>query len=537
MHFPNVIGPILLGLTIGLLLDLALFHVFFFTAQRQDQTWLLYAAARVLDGTQLYGPRLVETNPPLIVWLCTLPAWLAAHLHMQPLLVLHLFVTLLIALSSAWSIRLLRAVGVLRSRTATLIAFALLLVAQTWVRGFDFAEREHIIVVLLLPYILSSIFPLSASLGLPERIALGVVAGLGSCIKPQYALIPLGVELFLALWYRQLSRLWRPELLALIVTGVAYIAAVTYFTPLYFTQIVPILRDTYPTFRGVNPTLSVMFSDVAFDLIFAAAFLVWIVYRRLLRYPVAPIALLVAGFFATVSFGIQHTGWPYQKIPRNAFLFAAASWLAAELSARRIASLQPDKHLRLLSAVLLVLVVLPSTVFTVRLVTHRRNEGAPTLMQQVYATLPPGTYVYVLSTNFYNFSDVVHDDLRWGGRYIHLWMLPAIVFNENAAAGGPPAPYPLPPARVQQLADLLRSNVAEDIHTFRPAVILVEHCNSTPKRRCMAMHGLDFDALAWFQRSPAFAAEWNDYQLQQPAADFDVYTRIAPARERSSPGK
>ena len=132
---------ILLAVVIALLLDISLYQIAYFGPQRQDQTWLLYAAARVLDGTQLYGPRLVETNPPLIIWLSTLPAWLAIHLHLQPLLVLQSLVTLLIVLSSVWSVRILRAAGVLRGRTATLAAFAALLVAQTWVRDVDFAER------------------------------------------------------------------------------------------------------------------------------------------------------------------------------------------------------------------------------------------------------------------------------------------------------------------------------------------------------------------------------------------------------------
>jgi len=519
---------ILLGAAIALLFDIALYQIFYFGLQRQDQTWLLYAAARVLDGTQLYGPRLVETNPPLIIWLSTLPAWLAIHLHLQPLLVLQSLVTLLIVLSSVWSVRILRAAGVLRGRTATLAAFAALLVAQTWVRDVDFAEREHILLPLLLPYLFASFFQLSASLGLTERIALGLTAGLSACIKPQYALIPLGTELFLALWYRQPRRLWRPELLALILTGLAYIAAVRYITPLYFTQIVPILRDAYPTYRGNHPILAVMFNRPVYDLLFFATLLAWIVYRRSLRYPVAPIALLAATFFATLAFGIQRTGWPYQTVPRNALLLAAILWLVTELSAPAIARLQPDKHFRLLSTVAILFVVLPASLFALKRIRHGRNTGVPTLEQRTYASLPPGTTVYVLSTNFYNFSDVVHDHLLWGGRYVHLFMLPAIVLNENAEAGGPPAIAPLPPARVQQLATLLRSNVADDLHTFAPTVVFVEHCDPIT-HPCFALENLSFDTLAWFQRSPAFAAEWHNYRLQQTALDFDVYTRTSPS--------
>lgn len=514
---------IVLGAAIGLLIDIALHQIFFFAWQRQDQTWLLYAAARILDGTQLYGPRLVETNPPLIIWLSTLPAWLAAHLHLQPLLVLHSLVTLLLALTSAWSVRILRAAGILSGRTATIAAFALLLVAQTQVIDVDFGEREHILILLLLPYLFAAFFPLSRSLNLVERIALGFTAGLAGSIKPQYAIIPIGTELFLALWYRQLRRLWRPEFITLIITGLAYIAAVRFFTPLYFTEIVPLLRDTYPSYRGVHPALTVLFCGWRYDIFFPAILLLWIAIRRRLRYPVAPIALIAASFFASISFAIQQSGWPYQTVPRTALLLAAAFWLAAELLTPAVTRLQPDRHLRIVSTAIILLVVLPSSLFALKRILYGRNLGPLTLQQKVYATLPPGTTVYVLSTNFYNFSDVLQDHLVWGGRYVHLWMLPAIVLNENAESGGPPAQFPLPASRVQQLATILRSNVADDLHTFAPAVIIVEHC--TPTHSCFGLDNLTFDTLAWFQRNPSFAAEWQNYHLQEPTTDFDVYAR------------
>jgi uncharacterized membrane protein len=517
----TLFGLIFLAVAIAGLFDVAL-HRILFASPLHDQAWLLYAADRFLHGTRLYGPRLVETNPPLIIWLSTLPAWLADHLHLDPLLVLHALVTLLLALSSAWSVRILRAAGVLRSRPATIATFALLLVVQTWVNPVDFAEREHLLILLLFPYLLASCFQLGARLRLPERLALGLLAGLGLCIKPQQALIVLGTEIFLALWYRQIRRLVRPELLILVLTGLGYIAAVALFAPLYFTQIVPILRDTYWAFR-IHPALWVMLHGLAYDLLLPATALAWFLARRRLRYPVAPITLLVASFFASIGFSMQHAGWVYQAIPRKVFLLAAVFWLASEWLAPHIARLHPGHHLRLLTTTTLLVIIIPTTLFALQL---RRQSLAPhpqTFEQQVYATLPPGTTVYVLSTDFFGFADVLHDHLRWGGRYVHLWMLPAIILSETATAAQPAA-VTLPTARVQQLATLLRTNVADDLHTFAPSIVLVARC--TPTHPCQALNGLSFDTLAWFQRSPGFATEWLHYRLQQSSPDFNVYIRI-----------
>ena len=67
-----------------------------------------------------------------------------------------------------------------------------------------------------------------------------------------------------------------------------------------------------------------------------------------------------------------------------------------------------------------------------------------------------------------------------------------------------------------------------DLHTFAPTVVFVEHCDPLT-HPCFALENLSFDTLAWFQRSPAFAAEWHNYRLQQTALDFDVYTRTSPS--------
>ncbi|MGI4757803.1 MAG: hypothetical protein ACRYGF_13245, partial [Janthinobacterium lividum] len=72
----------------GLLLSLAepamlavlilyLLYEFLLSHVEGDQAYLLYAAQQMLHGVQLDGPRLIETNPPLIVWFSIVPAALA----------------------------------------------------------------------------------------------------------------------------------------------------------------------------------------------------------------------------------------------------------------------------------------------------------------------------------------------------------------------------------------------------------------------------------------------------------------------------
>src|ERR1700749_1284496 len=48
-----------------------------------DQAWDLYAANAVLHGVTLNGPRLIETNPPFLIWFFSLPVMVANALHIS----------------------------------------------------------------------------------------------------------------------------------------------------------------------------------------------------------------------------------------------------------------------------------------------------------------------------------------------------------------------------------------------------------------------------------------------------------------------
>ena len=54
--------------------------------QKDDVAWLLYVARKWLAGQRLYED-LIEVNPPLIIWIYALPAWVAQTLGLEPKLV------------------------------------------------------------------------------------------------------------------------------------------------------------------------------------------------------------------------------------------------------------------------------------------------------------------------------------------------------------------------------------------------------------------------------------------------------------------
>src|SRR5260370_3094688 len=73
---------------------------------KDDVAWLLYVARKWLGGQRLYED-LVEVNPPLIIWIYAVPAWLAANLGAAPQLMANLLFAAFLLAMSWWTSTLL----------------------------------------------------------------------------------------------------------------------------------------------------------------------------------------------------------------------------------------------------------------------------------------------------------------------------------------------------------------------------------------------------------------------------------------------
>ncbi len=537
------------------------FYRLYFAHPGNDQAWLLYAAGQMLHGEVLYGSRVIETNPPLIIWFSILPVLLGRWLHLDWLLVLRAVVSAMLLGSVLWCLRILRTVRLARGTVMGWLWGLALFAAEISQHGNDFGQKEQLLIILLLPFLIYGVVEGSpglssaalstagpdtllgtaglgtAGLGTAERLALGGAAGIGICLKPQDGLALAAFEIFLLLATRNWRRLFRLDLLAVVATGLVYPLTVWLFTPLYLTRIVPLLRDTYWAF-GEYTTLEVLRNRGGFNILCLLTLLGWFVLRKRLRYPLAPLALLASSLGAALAFALQNKDWPYQFFPQQALLCCALAWLVLEAvtaSARQALARAPHAHRRvLLGTVLLTAVLLPEVL---HVGSHHNSLVSQTpdseFLDGVLARCPPGTPVMMLSIDLMGTSDILQDHLREGSRYHHLWMLPAIVLNEMAEAGGPPARRPIAPARLRQLEQLQRADVAADLRTRQPAVVLVPRCKSTPDEPCQGLYGKSFDILAWFLQSPDFAAAWAPYRHLAGDDDFDAYARTrSPAAPR-----
>lgn len=497
-------------------------------AAGHDQMWLLYAARLMLGGAPLYGTTIFETNPPLIVWLSAIPEWLAGLTGMPDTALGKLLMVLLEAGVAALCLHLL---GKLRRLSGSMLAALLFawIVVVAVLPARDFGQRDHLLALLILPYLFAAAVRLAGlPIVRPLAVMVGVLGLLGLVLKPHQILIPLAVEALLlsSRGGSRLRRLFRPELLAMSVSGLVFLGAVRRFAPLYFSSIVPIERDTYWAYgqRSLTQLLTDSLQLHGLLLICCALFLVQ--YRR--GAPGEPSALsrilLAAGLASTLAFYLQGTGWYYHQLPALTTLSLLFVSLLMDQFASHPVSL-PGWTAKA-AAALSILALALTTHFMGYPFTEERSFPLDQPDARLFAGLAPGAAVLTLSPTV---DDTIQPlfkfHLTLGQRYPALLMLPALLRSE--AADGTPLPssrHRLTPQRIAELDRLQHQFMVEDLNRWQPALVLVQQCQ-LPEVHCQVLGDRHDDLLAFFLRDPAFRRAFSPYHRTQTLGPYVAYAR------------
>ena len=226
-----------------------------------DTAWYLIAVREWLGGAELYTD-IIEVNPPINFYF-TLPAiWLADLLGITDTNGEYLALALLIFGVLCWSNAIIREGFGLSPTRRALVSGRDRCGAGAARAQHPVAQREHVMVILTLPWLLgemSSVRATSKSL-----VARAAVAALGVCLKPHFVVFPMAVTL-VAIWRRR--SLWpvvSAANLTFLAVGLGYICLVALAHPAYFTHVVPIAREIYGAY---GTSFDVVFSRVRFEIV------------------------------------------------------------------------------------------------------------------------------------------------------------------------------------------------------------------------------------------------------------------------------
>lgn len=468
-----------------------------------DTALLLDVGGRLMRGQMPYVDY-VETNPPLSHYLNVIPNALAWAFGGEPLTWLRFCLVALLAFSVTW----------LRARLPPLVSpFKAGIVGLTFIafaffvyEGKNLGQREHLFVMLAVPYIVTRLRRTEA----PERrdlaVLSGVLAAIGVCIKPHFLLVLGGIELAMALWLRR--RWLGPEVIACAATGLLYPLHFLFLPHemryAFFELWLPALVDGYKVV-GQNPELVWRNTVLAFQDLLKASFLVFVFLDgRARRIALVLGAGALAGF---VIFVLQGKGWTYHRIPSQGFLVLAVGLAFGEILTR-------FPRGELLAVFYAAWLFIP--VHDMR--EGRGLRGPNSSITRVVEHTAPGDKVLYISTNAYQaYPGLLLEGRKHVGTYPIAF--PLGVLYPDGAPNGYRAPKDRPEAERRFVRSLF-GDLAK-----KPKVIAIES-----RRTCdHCAPGVNYPA---YLESIAFNKRLRkDYEKKGKASHCDIWVR------KSKPGE
>jgi hypothetical protein len=495
-----------------------------------DTGWLLYAAARMLDGATLYVD-LVEVNPPLIVWLNVIPVALARASALSPILVYRVLVLMVVLISVLVSARLVGRgmAGEPKERVRLFVLF--LLFGMLTLAREDYGEREHLLLALTAPYILLAwLRAETVSVSRPVAVAIGLAAGVGIALKPYFALLWLGLEVYL--WAESRSR--RPSLkvesLMVVGVGAAYLAAVLLWAPQYL-GIVRLMAGPYYHFLSNSLGVTALLGDGA--VIPLAAMFAYLALHRLSRRQRLSAVLLVTTAALYASAVLQHKGWRYHFYPSMALGMVLLGWLVADLR-RRPVSLTGRAYFGMAAAGVAGVVAWTAAAAVVQSIDprDRRYDADPDVARLIPVVRSDGAggSVMVFSWSIASTYPLVnYSGVESASRFNSMWMLGAVYRHRIMAEA---------PLRYRERADMgdleryLNDAVVEDL-ARGPRLLLV--LRPAPDQRKWGLRRLDF--IAYFIRDPRFARLFMRYRFVQEIGEYWTFERLPDSAPPEAPGR
>ena len=488
--------PSLLGLAaLSLVLQLG-------ASLNHDTAFTMIGAERLLDGGR-YGVDVVDPNLPLAYWIAVLPAAFA-HLTGLGLGTSAILFTVAAGLAAAaLASAVLRCTSLEEAprNALTVFAGAVLLIAP----GIDFGQREHLMLIAGLPWVLAAgaaaqRAPMPGRL----RIAIGIAAGLGFCLKPHFLLVPILVDCWLLLRTRSLTVAMRGENLALGITGVAFALAVILAAPDYLRSVVPDAAAVYWAFDS-RPDFLLNLSPLLLPFVLAA-----VLARQDMRFP-HPIAgaLLSASAGALLAAVLQFKGWDYHWLPMLGF--AAMACAAAYCGSFAWGTLSPRTAI---SAALVFAGAFGGLAGDARdmyrsggdaeqverLASALRENGRAGDSVFAFITSPRAVHPAILAAN-----------MRWSAAACCLQWVPAEVRSGERPDD----------ALIRQVAQRKRDGLLRELERTRPSIFLVD---DRPFK--LGFGGRSFDYLDHFRSDPWFRAFWAGYRERRKVAGYRLFVRI-----------
>lgn len=473
-----------------------------------DVAWVLQGANRILDGA-VFGRDVVDVNPPLAWWIALVPAALARVLGTDLVSVWLWFVATLCLASVGLTHWIVTAQGSPVRQSAPIFTLAVG-AALLLIPGYDFGQREHLMIIAAVPYIAAAARRADGGRIRPViAVGIGLFAAAGLCLKPHFILLPVVLEVWLAASRRSWRAALRPETVGMAGFGAVYALSVVAFAPEYLSTILPDAASNYWAYNNSA-------RDVANAVAWTLAPVVVVAVFAITKYgsaglPPLPKAFLLTAAATSLSALLQLKGWSYHLLP---VAVAGATCCGAVLAAG--GSWERSHRIVPLSAVFLtILLPLQRDIVQVRGgQTSSRVQRLAAAFED-YAAPAGSVYAFITSPRDIH-PAVLKADVRWASASCCLSFLPALVRlqpgDQSAAA-------------IREAAGRQLTGIAAELRADMPSIIAIDD-----SRRKLGFGDRDFSYLPWLAQDRRFRDLLQDYSERERIENFRIFVRKGARR-------
>jgi hypothetical protein len=488
----------------------------------------LQCAQLLLDGKQPYVD-FYEINPPLIIYLNTLPAALAKWLSV-PVIPLFSVLLLLLILWSVLAIRRLLLRAKLRISVTELNTLLLLYAAVTlFLPRTDFGQREHLYFVLFFPYfILRWLRWEGSDIPRVSAIGLGIAAAIGMCLKPHFLLPAALLELYWVLRFRRVRDLLKPETVAVAVTGLIY---ALHFLLLpeavrqsLFNRWIPFIADRYSVYEAPWTALFHNSQVIVCFALGVAALFIKPGGKGFVATLQRPLAIFTLS--GVMLFFIQHKGWYYHTLPMlsGAVMLCGVLFVGSRLfSFADTPEGKGARHGRMTATRFfqaLTVIILLYGVLTYRLWNQYKDgeRDAADVRALIEEASKPGDPVLILSTSVAPaYPLLIRLNRKPGSRY--LWHYPIGMFYGGVTVDSTgDFPYHtemnVPPEERRYLAE-----ISEDVRNFKPVLVIID--DRAPPQGCPP----GFRLIDYFAANGFLGNQLQDYRQLDAGPGLHAFQR------------
>lgn len=469
-----------------------------------DVSLLMHAADRLLSGGQ-YGIDFFDTDPPLILYLYSIPVIVAKVFSLSFVTTNYIYTFLVSVGMLALSRQLLSLFNdAYDNQSYLLLAIAAIFL---FVPAMNFAQREHLMVMFILPYLLATALRLQQiNINRPLAILVGIFAGLGFAIKPQFFITFFIIELYYTYRERVSLKKIRLETITIILIVFIYLIAILAFNKTYLTLILPAISQYY--YQGLKKIMwpLLVWTHPGLILSILPVCIYFLFFREKEKYPLESIlALTVIGF--AIVYLIQSTYWYYHVIPAFSFSLLLLFQLCYRYGKWALAYKQWSSFLFVFFAIVFTLYYPTSFIYHVNAqAVQSKHHGDIAELIEHLRPLPQDTSIYFFSGCLLPYPAIDYlklKDLQLAQTY---WFLPGIVLNSTSTVNYADA------------KNLLKNNsllkhIFADVISKHPEVIVTDdrmNCN-----------GIPFQFLNYFLNDTGFKKLFSHYY---PIDRFETVT-------------